>query len=234
MYEWRFGVDTETKKQWICTAVLRHVKKSLPMCQPTNRNKMLRYTWMLVTFRGGPRNWSSTPLLQEPSMPLFQGGRGEDAVVARGERGVMGGTFWLTPRGRTEIYSLNQENELTCRNSRDPSNVLMLVKMLAKRQCTSRYILCYEILQEQTTKTGWKHQIKSHRKGEDEGTCWWRVAWCTSCLGKGGRSISRRWGLTLVAPNHLLVLLPVPIWRLKIEGDVVCRIIDLQCRRFLL
>jgi hypothetical protein len=24
------------------------------------------------------------------------------------------------------------------------------------------------------------------------------------------------------------------IWRLKIEGDVVCRIIDLQCRRFLL
>jgi hypothetical protein len=72
--------------------------------------------------------------------------------------------------------------------------------------------MCYVILQEQTTKTVWKHQIKSHKKGEDEGTCWWRVARCTSCLGKGGRSISRRWGLTLVAPNHLLVLLPVPIW----------------------
>jgi hypothetical protein len=79
-------------------------------------------------------------------MSLFQGGRGEDVVVARGERGVMGGTFWLTPRGRAEIYSLNQENELTCRNSRDPSNVLMLVKMLAKRQRTSRYILCSCIL----------------------------------------------------------------------------------------
>lgn len=69
-----------------------------------------------------------------------------DVVVPRGERGVMGGTFWLTPRGCAEIYSLNQENELTCRNSRDPSNVLMLVKMLAKRQRTSRYILCSCIL----------------------------------------------------------------------------------------
>jgi hypothetical protein len=45
----------------------------------------------------------------------------------------MGGIFWLTPRGCAEIYSLNQENELTCRNSCDPSNILMLVKMLAKK-----------------------------------------------------------------------------------------------------
>lgn len=29
--------------------------------------------------------------------------RGEYAAVARGERGVMGGTFCLTPRGCTEI-----------------------------------------------------------------------------------------------------------------------------------
>jgi hypothetical protein len=67
---------------------------------------------MLVTFRGGPGNWSSMPLLHEPSISLFQGGERSMSLLQGGE-GVMCGTFCLTLTGCAEIYSLNQENELT-------------------------------------------------------------------------------------------------------------------------